>query len=62
MAQVFFCKSSFKEDPPCRTCPNGCLSDMNQKNYIYKIYFQEKTGDVVLFSALAEMWAYGFPK
>ena len=27
-----------------------------------KLHFQENAGDVVLFSALADMWAYGFHK
>ena len=35
---------------------------MNQKNYIYKIYLQENTGNGVLFSAVADMWIYNFSK
>ena len=32
------------------------------KNGIHKIYLQENTGDGVLFSAVADMWAYSFSK
>ena len=35
---------------------------MNQKNCIHKIYLQENTDDGVLFSAVADMWAYSFTK
>ena len=42
--------------------PNGYLGKMNQKSCNHKIYSQENTGDVVLFSAVADMWAYNFSK
>ena len=48
--------------PICRTCLNGCLSEMNHKNCIHKIYSQENTSDGVLFSVVADMWAYNFSK
>ena len=38
-----------------------CLSAMNQKNCIHKIYLQENTGNRVPLSAIAVMWAYSFP-
>ena len=47
---------------PYWTCPNGCLSEMNQKNCIHKIYSQENTGGGVPFSAVADMWGYSFSK
>ena len=46
----------------CRTCLNGCLCEMNQKNCIRKIYSQESTGDGVLFSAVADVWTYKLSK
>ena len=55
--QVFFLRRLL-----CRACPNGCLSDMNQKSCIHKIYLQENTGDGVLFSAVADMCTWSFPK
>ena len=45
-----------------RIYPNGCLNEMNQKSYVYKIYSQENTGEDVLFRAVADMWAYSFSK
>ena len=53
---------NFYEDLFCRTCPNGCLSEVNQKNCIHKIYSQGNTGDGVLFSVVGDMWAYIFSK
>ena len=53
---------NFLEDLFRRTCPNGCLSEMNQKNCIHKIFSQGNTGDGVLFSVVADMWAYSFSK
>ena len=35
---------------------------MNQKKCIHKIYSQENTGDGVLFSAAADIWAYKLSK
>ena len=46
----------------CRTFPNGCLSEMNQKNCIRKIYSQENTTDGILFNAAADIWAYKLSK
>ena len=46
----------------CRKYPKGCLNEMNHKKCIYKTYSQEDTGDDVLFSAVADMWAYSFSK
>ena len=40
----------------------GCSSEMNQRNCFHKIYLQENTGEGVLFSAVADMWAYSFSK
>ena len=40
----------------------GCLSKLNQKNCVHKIYLQENIGDGVLFSAVADMCAYSFSK
>ena len=53
-AQVFSCKVSEIFNLLCRTCPNECLSEMNQKSCIPKSYSQENTGDGVLFSAVAD--------
>ena len=36
----------------CRTCPNGCLTEMYSHNLS-----QENNGDGVLFSAVADIWA-----
>ena len=41
-------------------CPSRCLSVMNQKYCIHKIYFQENISDRFLFSAAADMWVYIF--
>ena len=49
-------------DRLCSTCPNECLSEMNQKNCIHKSYSQESSGDGVLFRAAADRWAYSFSK
>ena len=38
------------------------FSEMNQKNYLHKIYSHENTGDGVLFSAVVDMWAYNLSK
>ena len=35
---------------------------MNQKKCIHKIYLQENTGNGILFSTVADMQAYSFPK
>ena len=40
----------------------GCSSEMNQRYCFHKIYLQENTGEGVLFSAVADMWAYSFSK
>ena len=45
-----FKKTDFVEH--CRT----------KKNCIHQSYSQENTGDGVLFSAVADMWAYSFSK
>ena len=61
-AKVFSCKFSeifSKKDLFCRTYLNGCLNKMNQKK-LCLIYSQENNGNDVLFSAVADMWAYSF--
>ena len=46
------------EDLFCRTCPNRCLSKMNQKN----VFTKSINSKIVIFSAVADMWAYSFSK
>ena len=36
------------------------MSEMNQKNCIHKIYSHGNTGDGILFSEVADIWAYSF--
>ena len=38
------------------------LERYEPKKLHHKIYLQENTGDGVLFSAVADMWIYSFPK
>ena len=42
----------------CRTCSNRCLSEMNQKN----VFTKSINSKIVIFSAVADMWAYSFSK
>ena len=62
--QAWWC-ATFSRKKNWYTCfpgVNGCLSEMNQNNCIYKIYLLGSTGDGVLFRAVADMWAYSFSK
>ena len=56
--QVF---RNFWKDLFWRTCPSGCLNEMNQKK-LCLIYSQGNNGKDVPFSAVADMWVYSFSK
>ena len=58
---VSFPFRKFWKDLFCRTYPSGCLNEMNQKK-LCLICSQENNGKDVLFSAVADMWAYNFSK
>ena len=49
---------NFYENLFCRTCPNRCLSEMNQKT----VFTKSINSKIVIFSAVADMWAYSFSK
>ena len=46
----------------CRTCPSGKLTETNQKRYRVLSIHKKTPAEDIFFSAVADMWAYGFSK